>query len=83
MPHYFIDMRSRFGCIEDLEGINLADADAARDEALRVATHKFRSTWQDMPSESGDDIAIEVVAETGQTVLVVPFWEIKQHLEVL
>jgi hypothetical protein len=28
-------------------------------------------------------IAIEVVAETGQTVLVVPFWEIKQHLEVL
>jgi hypothetical protein len=83
MPRYFIDTRSRFGCIEDLEGINLADADAARDEALRVATHKFRSTWQDMPSESGDDIAIEVVAETGQTVLVVPFWEIKQHLEVL
>lgn len=83
MPRYFIDIRSRFGSIEDLEGINLPDADAARDEALRVATHKLHNTWQDVPFESGNNIAIEVIAETGQTVLVVPFWEIKQHLEVI
>ena len=83
MPRYYIEMRSRFEFVEDLEGIDLPDADAARDEALRVATHKFCSTWQDMLSEFGDDIAIEVVTETGQTLLVVPLWEIKQHLEVV
>jgi hypothetical protein len=81
MPRYFIDMRSRFGCDEDLEGINLPSASVARSEALRVATLKLQDRWQDLPAEAKSDIAIEVVGEAGQTVLVVPFWEIEQHLE--
>jgi len=81
MPRYFIDVRSRFGYDEDLEGINLPSASLARGEALRVATLKLQDTWQDLPVEAKSDIAIEVVGESGETVLVVPFWEIERHLE--
>ena len=81
MPRYFIDVRSRFGCDEDLEGINLPGASGARVEALRVATLKLQDKWQDLPSEAKREIAIEVVGEAGQTVLVVPFWEIERHLK--
>jgi hypothetical protein len=81
MPRYFIDVRSRFGRDEDLEGIDLPSASVARVEALRVATLKLQDTWQDLPAEAKNDIAIEVVGEAGQTVLVVPFGEIERHLE--
>ena len=55
MPRYFIDMRSRFGCDEDLEGV-------------------------DLPPEARSGIAVEVVGEAGQTIMIVPFWEIERHL---
>ena len=83
MPRYFIDVRSRFGCDEDLEGIYLPGASGARVEALKVATLKLRDKWQDLPSEAKREIAIEVVGEAGQTVLVVPFWEIERHLQAV
>jgi hypothetical protein len=81
MPRYFIDVRSRFGCDEDLEGIYLPSTRGAGVEALKVATLKLGDKWQDLPSEAKRAIAIEVVGEAGQTVLVVPFWEIERHLQ--
>jgi hypothetical protein len=80
MPRYFIDMRSRFGCDEDLEGVDLPSPHAAWNEALRVATCKLQGAWQDLPPEARSGIAVEVVGEAGQTIMIVPSWEIERHL---
>jgi hypothetical protein len=76
LPRYFIDIRSRFGRDEDLEGIDLPDTDAALEEALAVAC-TLKERWSAVPPDSRKDIAIEVVDEAGLTVLTVPFWQIE------
>jgi hypothetical protein len=76
LPRYFIDVRSRFGRDEDLEGLELQDIDAALDEALAVAC-TLQERWSAVPPDSRKDIAIEVIDEAGRIVLTVPFWQIE------
>ena len=79
MPHYYIDVRSRFGIDEDCDGVDLPDIEAARAEALKVG-HRLLERWADMPSDARSEIIIEVIDERLKYVLRVSLPEIQQGL---
>ena len=76
MPRYYIDVRSRFGLDEDLDGLELPDLSAAHAEALVVA-HKLRERWTDMPRDARHDIIVEIVDEGFRTILTLPLSEVE------
>lgn len=79
MPRYYIDVRSRFGVDEDLDGIELPDVAAAYAEVLRVAGNLLDG-WSGVLPEARKDIVIEVVDERLQTVSFYSYFEVEEHV---
>jgi hypothetical protein len=75
MPRYYLDVRSRFGLDEDLDGLDLPDLDAAQAVALGMG-HNLRERLTGAPPDAQCDIAIEVIDEGFQMVLVIPYLEL-------
>jgi hypothetical protein len=71
MPLYFFNVASASTTVRDEEGSDLADLDAAREEAIKDA----RSLMSNAILE-GRDISsrfIQITGEDGKVLLVVPF----------
>jgi hypothetical protein len=75
MPRYYLDVRSRFGLDEDLDGLDLPDLDAAHAVALEMG-HNLRERLTGAPPDAQWDIAIEIIDEGFQMVLVIPYSEL-------
>ena len=75
MPRYYIDVRSRFGLDEDVDGLDLPDLDAARIEGLKIAV-RLRERWSEIPPKERHYITVEIVDDRFQTVLALPLSEI-------
>jgi hypothetical protein len=71
MPHYYFHIRNGLGFIEDREGMDVADLDAAHKEAVKGA----RSLIASEVLEGRLDLsgAIEVTDNEGQPVLTIPY----------
>jgi hypothetical protein len=76
MPRYYLDVRSRFGLDEDLDGLDLPDLDAVQAVALEMG-HKLRERLTGAPPDAQCDIAIEIVDEGFEMVLVIPYSEVE------
>jgi hypothetical protein len=71
MPRYFFHVRDRENLIEDQEGVELPDMEAARDQFQRAIRAVLdEEEWQDDVSFESE---LHVVDESGRTVLVTPF----------
>jgi hypothetical protein len=79
MPHYYIDVRSRFGVDEDCDGIDLPDLTAARGEALRVG-QELLNRYSEIPPDAHHDIIIEVIDQRLRSVLRVSLAEVHDGL---
>jgi hypothetical protein len=77
MPRYYLDVRSRFGFDEDLNGLDLPDLDAAHTVALDMG-HNLRERLAGAPPEARCDIVIEIIDEGFQIVLVIPYSELER-----
>ena len=66
MPLYYFHVRTERGLVEDEEGIELADMQAVRREAL-VSTHEFTAE-----AEWSGSLTFEVADASGDTVLTLP-----------
>jgi len=75
MPKYSFFVRSRRNRIRYPKGFQLADVEAARQGAERIARAFSRVVprWSELTSNQRKNFMVEVVDETGQTVLTVPF----------
>jgi hypothetical protein len=72
MPRYYFHVRGRDGLRRDVDGIELADLQAARARAVKRACE----IWSAHPPQPGsNDDAFEIADEAGRTVLTVPFSE--------
>lgn len=76
MPHYLFHVRNRIGFVEDEEGSDHADLDAARAHALdgirSILAEEARAGEIDLRGR------IEVVGAAGRLVLTIPFAEAVQ-----
>jgi len=70
MPHYFFHIRMADGVVQDDEGREMPDLDAARREAIQSA--RDITNAQNQARLPGRAQAIEVVDEHGDVVLTVP-----------
>jgi hypothetical protein len=78
MPRYYIDVRSRFGRNEDLDGVELPDVATAKTEALRLGESLLQGCAELSPDYSSQ-IVIEIVDEELQPVLAIPYGEIAKQ----
>jgi hypothetical protein len=71
MPRFFLHVHNRIGFVEDEEGQDLPDLDAARD----VAIASIRSIISEEASQGAIDLGgrVEIVDEHRRTLSVVPF----------
>jgi len=81
MPHYYIDVRSRFGLDEDETGVDLPDADAAVSEDVKVAS-RLQERWAEIPAEARHYIMIEIIDESLRIVRSIPLAEIEVQPEI-
>jgi hypothetical protein len=72
MPRYFFHIHDGNGLDRDDEGMDLVNIDEVRTEAMSLA-RDLCYLWNDLPSGTLNNLAIEVADESGQTVLVLPF----------
>jgi hypothetical protein len=71
MPRLVLHQRRRDRYIRDLEGANFPDVDAARAEAIEAARELISE--ESLKGKIDLTTLVEIVDETGATVLVVPF----------
>ncbi|WP_230530800.1 DUF6894 family protein [Microvirga roseola] len=74
MPRYYCHIRQGGQIIEDSEGVDLPDIDAARDDAL----HGIRDLLSEAVRQGKDDWlddAIIIADETGRELMTIPFIE--------
>jgi hypothetical protein len=76
MPRYYLDVRSRFGLDEDLNGLDLPDLDAAHAVAMEMG-HRLWERLTGAPPDARRDIAIEIIDEGFEMVLVIPYPEVE------
>jgi hypothetical protein len=76
MPRYYLDVRSRFGLDEDLKGLDLPDLDAAHAVALEMG-HNLRERLTGVSPDARRDIAIQIIDEGFEMVLVIPYSELE------
>ncbi len=74
MPRYYFHVQDGTGLDRDHIGADLRDLDEVHMEARKVA-RELCALWDDLPPGDLDKMAIEVVDDSGQPVLVVPFSE--------
>jgi hypothetical protein len=68
MPRFFFNIRDGYEVDEDDEGVELADIEAARAEAL-ATVEELRHELRD-----AGDIELEITDEAGRRLLTVPFF---------
>jgi len=80
MACYFFHIRDNGVMLEDPDGIELADLDAARDKCKKL----IRTVLQEegMTEEFSANREFQVIDELGRTVLVVPFRSILAGLQI-
>jgi hypothetical protein len=74
MPRYYFHFRDAGSLDEDQYGLDLPALEDAQAEAREMA-HELRKTWDDLPLDDLNNMAIEVTDHTGQTVFIAPFSE--------
>jgi hypothetical protein len=77
MPRYFFHYWNGIGLEEDSEGLELADVDAAHAKALNLATEILEHR-DDLPPQTRENSAFEIVDEAGHIVLFVPLSEAEE-----
>jgi hypothetical protein len=77
MPQYDFFVWNKRSRVKYPRSYHLADIEAARAVAARIARvfGEVIPLWSDLPQDRQNNFAVEVVDETGQTVLTVPFKE--------
>jgi hypothetical protein len=73
MPRFYFNILSEAGSLDDWEGTELGDLDAARIEAVRDARALMSSAV--MLGYDGASRSVEIRNETGDILLVLPFSE--------
>jgi Domain of unknown function (DUF6894) len=79
MPRYFFHLRNNHRRLEDTEGTELADAQAAHQEAMNSAIELISDRLKGGWFQSGRKIfgsSIEVTDESGASVFTFPFAEV-------
>ena len=80
MPKYSFFVCSKRKRVKYPKSFYLADVEAARQVALRIA-HAFGRVvpgWNQLSSDQQNNFTVEVIDEAGQTVLTVPFQDAEQ-----
>jgi hypothetical protein len=77
MPQYEFFVWNKRSRVKYPRSYQLPDVEAARAVAARIARvfGEVVPLWSELPGERQDNFAVEVVDETGQTVLTLPFKE--------
>ena len=80
MPRYSFFVWSNRSRVKYPRSYDLPDVVAARNAALKIADIFIDvvPNWSDLSFQQRNTFVVEVVDETGQTVLTVPFREAKQ-----
>jgi hypothetical protein len=75
MPQYTLFIWNKHRRIKYPGSVDLPDAKAAREVALRLARvfTEVVPYWNDLSSKQQDNFVVEIVDEEGRTVLTVPF----------
>jgi len=79
MPRYFFHIRNNHQRLEDTEGTELADQEAAHQEAISSAIDLICDRLKDGWFQSGREIfasSIEVTDESGASLSTFPFGEV-------
>lgn len=71
MPKFFLHIEQARGRVEDREGGDYCDLDAARDDAIESAREIMSERVRN--GEEADGSCFVIVDETGRTMEVVPF----------
>jgi hypothetical protein len=77
MPRYFFHRRSASGFIEDLEGEDLSDLGAAREEAIEAARELMSEEVRKGIAPNGS--CFEIADESGNVLEIVLFQSALQH----
>ena len=80
MPRYSFVVWNKRSRVKYPKSFDLADVEAAREVALRIAQvfGEVVPRWDDLSYDQQNNFAVEVIDETGHTVLVVPFREAEE-----
>ena len=80
MTHYSFFVWNSRNRVKYPRSYDLPDVVAARKAALKIADIFVEVVphWDDLYSQQRNTFVVEVVEETGQTVLTIPFREAKQ-----
>ncbi len=75
MPRYELFLWNQYSRVKYPRSFDLPDVAAARAAALKVARvfAEVVPFWNDLSDDQRNDFVVEIVDETGQTVLTVPF----------
>jgi hypothetical protein len=81
MPQYTLFIWNKRRRIKYPGRINLPNAKAAREVALRLARVFIEVVpyWNDLSSKQQDNFVVEIVDEEGRTVLTVPFRDAEEQ----
>jgi hypothetical protein len=77
MPQYDFFVWNKRSRVKYPRSYRLDDIEAAREVAARIALvfSEVAPLWGELSSDRKDNFAVEVVDESGQTVLTLPFKE--------
>jgi hypothetical protein len=78
MPRYHLCIRGADPLPKDIGDIDLPSVEAVHAEAWKVA-RELREAFSALRADILRAMAVEVIDETGQTVLVVPFPKVKRR----
>jgi len=79
MARYFFHYWNAIGLEQDNEGLEMADVAAAHAKALNMA-NEIVKYWDELPPQTRQDSAFEIVDEAGHIVLFVPISEAKKGI---
>ena len=81
MPRYNLFLYNQDSRVRYPETLDLPDVDAARRVARRVAQIFMRVIpyWSDLSPDQQDRYVVEIVDETGEVFLTVPFKDVEQE----
>jgi hypothetical protein len=80
MPQYSFFIVNSQGRVKYPRSFALADVDAARGAAVRIARvfAEVVPYWSDLSADQRNDFVVDIVDAAGQTVLTVPFREVEE-----
>ncbi len=80
MPKYSFVVWNKRSRVKYPRSFDLDDVEAARELATRIARvfDEVVPRWNDLSYDQQNNFAVEVIDETGHTVLVVPFREAEE-----